>query len=431
MPGETISSLARTELDSGIRVLSEWVPGVRSVSLGVWIDTGSRDETDGEVGLTHFLEHLLFKGTGHLDARGIAEAFDNIGADINAATGKEHTSVYTRVLDRYLDEAVRVIMDMVQNSVMAPNEIDSERKVVLEEIAMHMDSPDELVHDHLALAMWGHHPIGHMVLGEPGVINSVDREALLEFHGGRYVGSRLVVSAAGAIDHDGLVDTISQETGGMVRGEPADRSGSLSGPLPGKNVFSKDTEQAHICLGSRGLERNHPDRFALAVMDNVLGGSMSSRLFQSIREEKGLAYSIYSYSGLFIGMGMVGVYCGTHPGQAQKVIGLIEEELASVEKAGFTEEEIARAKNHITGSLYISMEESGNRMNRIAKAEMVNGEQLTVEEMVDRVEGVTRADLDRVFAETWNGAGLSLAVVGPFSEDSLSLTGRFQPGGRN
>jgi predicted Zn-dependent peptidase len=419
-------TLRRSELPSGTRILTEQVPGVRSVSLGVWIDAGSRDEGDEEVGLTHFIEHMLFKGTPALDARGIAEAFDHIGADVNAMTGKEHTSVYTRVMSKYLKEAVSIILDMVQHSVFDPDEIDSERKVILEEIAMHMDSPDELVHDELALAMWGEHPIAHMVLGESDVINRADRDFLQAFQGRRYVGSRMVVSAAGDIDHDQLLDIVSVDAVDMDTGGPSDRSGSMENPLTGSRFYTKETEQAHICMGSGGLRRNHPDRFSLAVMDNMLGGSMSSRLFQSIREAKGLAYSIYSYNGLFIGMGMVGIYCGTHPSQAQQVIEMIEEELVKVRADGyFTEEEIIRAKNHIEGSLFISMEDSGNRMNRIAKTEMSGGEQLSVEEMVERVHGVTAEDIAHVFEETWGGTPLSLAIVGPFEDGSLSLAGDF------
>jgi len=422
MPEEGV---VKTELDSGIRVLTEVVPGVRSVSLGVWVDVGSRDESETEVGMSHFIEHLLFKGTPSLDAKGIAEAFDHMGADVNAVTGREHTSVYTRLLNQFLPDAVGVVMDMLRNSLFDHGEIDSERKVVLEEIAMHLDSPDEMVHDELAMAMWGDHSIAHTVLGEADVIKGVRKDRLLDFQKRTYVGSRLVVSAAGAVDHASLVEAVAAGTAGMVPGTPSDRSGALESPLSRKQVYYKETEQAHICLGAKGIPRNHPDRFALAVMDNILGGSMSSRLFQSVREAKGLAYAIYSYTGLFIGMGMVGIYCGTHPTQADRVIEVIEDELIRARDEGFTDEEMTRSKNHIEGSLFISMEDSGNRMNRIAKAEMAEGEHLAVEEMVERVHAVTRDDMDRVFSETWGVERPSLAVVGPFSEDSVSLSGRF------
>jgi predicted Zn-dependent peptidase len=416
--------LERTELGSGVRVLTERVPGARSVSLGIWIDTGSRDEVPGEHGLSHFVEHMLFKGTPRINAREIAEAFDHMGADINAATGREHTSIYSRMLEEHLEKALDITLDMARHSILDSGEMDSERQVVLEEINMHNDSPDEIVHDCLAFALWGDHPIGHSVLGEADSIMAVERDFLARFYQERYVASRMVLSAAGSVDHDGLCEMVTRLIDNVPRGDKAVREDSLPVPLTGKYVYRKDTEQAHIAFGSRGLPRRHPDRFALSIMDNILGGSMSSRLFQKIREQMGLVYSIYSFSGLFLGMGMVGVYCGTHPSQANKVIGLVEDELVRARDEGFDAEEIERAKNHIKGALVISNEDSGNRMNRIAKAEMSGGEHLTIDEMVERVESVTLEDLHRVFDETWGSVAASLAVVGPFEEDEVGLSGR-------
>ncbi|SRR5450759_306825 len=413
-----------TVLDTGVRVLSERLPEVRSISLGVWIDTGSRDEIPAQQGLSHFLEHMIFKGTPSLSASGIAEAFDHIGADINAATGREHTSIYSRVLEEYLPRAIEIIMDMAQHSLMDAGELDSERKVVLEEINMHNDSPDEHVHDYLAEALWGEHRIGHSVLGDENVIRTVDREYLLEFFSEHYVASRIVVAAGGAVDHERLCGLVSEHLNELPGGRQADRSDALSTPLSGKIVVKKDTEQAHITVGGQGLARRHPDRFALSIMDNILGGSMSSRLFQRVREQLGLVYSIYSYTGLFIGMGMVGIYAGTNPANAERVLGLIEEELAKAGGGGFTSDEMERAKNHIKGSLYISNEDSGNRMNRLAKAELSGGEHLSIEEMVSRVEAVTIEDIHRVYSETWGAVPLSLAVIGPFDDDALSLSGQ-------
>jgi predicted Zn-dependent peptidase len=420
----TGESLKRTELGSGLRVLSENMPGASSISLGVWVDTGSRDEDPNEHGLSHFMEHMLFKGTSQINARGIAEAFDFMGADINAATGREHTSIYSRFLKDYLPRAMEIIADMVRRSVLEPGEMDSERQVVLEEINMHNDSPDETVHDYLADVLWGNHPIGHSVLGDEEVINSVQREAMLGFYHERYVASRIVVSAAGAVDHQGLCDITNGLTEDIPGGLTAARDNAMPLPLTGKHVQQKDTEQAHIALGSRGLPRKHPDRFALSILDNILGGSMSSRLFQKIREQMGLVYSVYSFTGLFLGMGMVGIYCGTHPSQAGKVIELIEDELLLLRDNGVKEQELERAKNHIRGSLLISNEDSGNRMNRIAKAEMSGGEHLTIDEIAERVEKVTMEDLHRVFEETWGSVGASLAVVGPFETDDIGLSGR-------
>ncbi len=424
----TPSTFRRTELPSGIRVLSERLPEVRSISLGVWIDAGSRDEPQGEWGLSHFLEHMLFKGTPSLNALDIAKAFEQIGAEVNAATGREHTSIYSRVLEEHMPRALEIVTDMAQHPAMEHGELDSERKVILEEINMHNDSPDELVHDYLAEILWGEHPIGHSVLGDEEVIRTVAADRMSDFRRRRYVTCRVVVSASGAVDHDSLCGLVERHLNDLPRGKPAERV-SLETPLTGTRIVAKDTEQAHIVIGGKGLERHHPDRFALSVMDNILGGSMSSRLFQRVREQLGLAYSVYSYSALFLGMGMVGIYAGTQPGQAGRVIEIIEEELVRVRDRGFTTEELERAKNHLKGSLFIGNEDSGNRMNRLAKAELSGGEHLTVEEMAEKIENVSMEDIHRLFEETWGAVGLSLAVIGPFEMDDLSLSGRLCGGG--
>jgi predicted Zn-dependent peptidase len=420
----TEERLERTELPCGARVLSERVPSVASVSLGIWVDAGSREEDERESGLSHFMEHMLFKGTTRMDARAIAEAFDHMGADINAATGREHTSIYSRVISEHLAEVVDIAAQMARDPAIEKRELDSERTVVLEEINMHNDSPDELVHDFLAATLWPEHPVGRSVLGDAEIIRSVERDRLSDFYCSRYVGNRVVVAAAGAVEHQALCEMVEGNLEGVERGATADRSNSMEMPATGVYLHRKDTEQAHITFGGRGIARQHPDRFALSIMDNILGGSMSSRLFQAIREEKGLVYSIYSFSGLFIGMGMVGVYFGTHPSRAQEVIGLVEDEMTKVRDHGFTAEELDRAKNHLKGYLLISNEDSGTRMNRIAKAELGGGEHLSVDEIVARVEDVTLDDLARVFESTWGATGLSLAVVGPFDEGELALSGR-------
>lgn len=416
--------LKKTELDSKVRVLTERVPGVRSVSLGIWVNNGSRDESKRQYGLSHFLEHMLFKGTSRIRARGIAEAFDNMGADINAFTGREGTAVHTRALDEFIPRAMEILGDMIQHPLLDSDDLDSERQVVLEEINMHADSPDEMVHDFLDEVLWGDHTIGHSVLGDVDVIKEVEPGSMSDFHRERYVGSRIVVAAAGAVDHQMICELVLGHIHGLDRGEPMVRDKSVSVSSAGRKITWKETEQAHIAIGSRGLSRTHPDRFTLAVMDSIIGGSMSSRLFQRIREERGLAYSIYSYSGLFLGMGMVGIYCGTQPKQAQDVIRLIEDELVKVRDNGFTGEELERAGKHIRGSLTISMEYSGSRMNRMGRIELADGEHLTVDQTIERIKAVTLDDLHRVFQETWGAAGASLAVVGPFADDELRLSGR-------
>jgi predicted Zn-dependent peptidase len=330
-------------------------------------------------------------------------------------------------MDSYLPEAVELLLDMMRNSILAEVEIDSERNVVLEEINMHNDSPDELVHDVLIEAMWDGHRLGHMVLGDAAVIKSVDRSSLIGYLEGSYVTSRLVAAAAGAVEHSAFVDMIERGTSGMPSGAEPDRGAGMAARGT-RLITRKDTEQAHITIGTDGLQKNHPDRFALAIVDNILGGSMSSRLFQKIREERGLVYSIYSYSSLFMGMGMVGIYAGTHPSQAPVVLDLIDKELRAVGEKGFRPEEVERACNHIRGSLYISNEDSASRMSRIAKAEISGGEQLSIDEIAERVQAVTLEDLQRVFRETWGSGSLSLAVIGPFDENDLQFPSTLEAG---
>jgi len=414
----TDSGLERTILPCGIRILSEKMSEARSVSLGVWIDTGSRDEKEEESGFTHFLEHMVFKGTPKMNAREIAWAFDQMGAEANAITGREHTSFFVRVIRDHLEEALEIIFDMIKNPLFLEKDIEPEKQVVLEEIAMHLDSPDELVHDYLAEAIWGKHPLARNILGDAEIIKQANRQKLIEFHVKNYIASRIVVAAAGAIDHEFLCELVEEKASGMNNGKPADRS-DIPEFQPGDIIVKKETEQAHIAIGCIGLPRGHTDRFSLAVLDNLLGGSMSSRLWQKIREESGLAYSIYSYTSMLIGTGMVGIYCGTHPSQVKKVIELIEDELSNIGKNGFTEEEINRAKNHIKGSLSISMEDSSNRMNRIAKAELSGGEHLCLDVVLEKIKAVTLEDLARVFSLTWDNGTHALAVIGPIEKQSI------------
>lgn len=415
-------NLRKSTVSDGIRVLTERIRSVRSVSLGIWINAGARDERRNDRGLTHFTEHLIFKGTKTMTARQIAEAFDRLGADVNAATGKEYTSLYTRVLDEQLPTALKIMLDMIENPVFDARDIDCERGVILEEISMHNDSPDEIVHDFLSRAMWGDHPLANEVLGEQNIIRNVSRRKLLTFKRSAYVGSRIVISAAGAVDHEDLVRMVVENLDSLGSGRPPDRSKAPPPSGPGKIVVGKEIEQAHICIGSTGIPKNDDDRFALAVMDNIIGGSMSSRLFQKIREENGLAYSIYSFTGMFVGAGMVGIYCGTHPARTAEVIEMIERELLRIRVDGFLEDELQRAKNHIIGNHYVSMEDSGNRMSRMAKAELCGGKHLSTDEVASRVRRVSMSDLKRIFERTWGAGPLSIAVVGPVDDKDIGLS---------
>ena len=411
----------RTTLDSGLTVVSESMSEVRSVSVGFWFDVGSRDEPDAIAGTSHFLEHLLFKGTPTRTAKNIADSFDAVGGDVNAFTGKEYTCYYARVLDEDLSMALDVLSDMVTNSVVDATELESERKVILEEIAMHEDAPDELVHDLFYRSMWDGHPLGRPVLGYNKTIGSVKRDEVVEYWRDRYSPSNLVVAAAGNIDHDELVEGVSRRVE-MSGGRKTLRGGSKPESSPGVNVYRRPTEQAHIVTGVEGLHRSHDDRHALTVLDTVLGGGMSSRLFQEIREKRGLAYSVFSYRSLFADTGLFSIYAGTTPQNAHTVMDLVREEVAAITSDGITDAEFERAKGHVRGSLVLSAEDPGSRMSRLGKQQLTTGEILSIDELIARYDAIDITDVTRVANKVLGKGTFQTTVVGPFDEDAFDQT---------
>ncbi|HYP24168.1 MAG TPA: pitrilysin family protein [Actinomycetota bacterium] len=413
-----MTKFARTELDSGITVVTESMTEVRSISVGFWFDVGARDEPDELAGTSHFLEHLLVKGPGSRSARQIAESFDAVGGDVNAFTGKEYTCYYARVLDDDLPMAVDVLSDMILNSVIDPTELESERNVILEEIAMHADAPDELVHDLFFRSMWDGHPLGRPVLGYNETIGRVARDQVAGYWRDRYGPCNLVVAAAGRVDHDDLVrrvDSIFSPAGGIK----TSRTGEAPAARSGVNVFKRPTEQAHIMIGTEALRRGHPDRHALTLLDSVLGSGMSSRLFQEVREKRGLAYSVYSYRSMFADTGTFSVYAGTLPQNAETVMEIVSNEIESVVRAGITDAELARAKGNVKGSLVLSSEDPGSRMNRLGRQQVTTGEILSIDELIARFEVLTMDDVRRVARDVLEDARFSITVVGPFEEDAF------------
>ena len=418
--------IERTEFSSGLRVVTERMPGVRSVSLGFWVLAGSRDEPPAISGSSHFLEHLLFKGTRTRSARDIAENFDAVGGDVNAFTSKEYTCYYARVLDRDLEMAVEHLADMLQHSVLRSADLDAERQVILEEINMHEDSPEEVVHDLFTEALWPNHPLGRPVLGTADTIRAATRAKVHRFYRRHYVPGRLVVAAAGNLHHEDLLGMLRSrmDTGRIVgTGDPhgwnlrASETAPVSSARP--LVKRRKTEQAHICLGTNGLARSDPDRFPFLVVNGALGTGMSSRLFQEIREKRGLVYSVYSYHSQYTEAGLFSCYAGTTPARAQEVIGLLRRELEDVAGGGLTAEEFSRAKGHVKGSMVLSLEDPGGRMSRIGKSEIGNGEILTVSQSLKRVEGVTLDDAQRV-ANRILSQPMTLTVLGPFAKRDLA-----------
>jgi len=409
-----------SELPSGVRVVTEAVPSVRSVALGLWTRTGSRDEGPGQEGLSHFLEHLLFKGTERYSAIEISERFDGMGAAANAATSKESTHIHARFLDEHTEDA----FDLMAEMMLAPTfpDIDSERDVVLEEIAMYEDEPSDRVHDFLAEAVYGTHPLGRRVLGEADVIASIPIPKIAEYHDGRYVAGNLVVAAAGHVEHGEIValaERLVQPEAGTVAAvngdEPADERRL--------RFHSKDTEQFHICFGAPGIARADDRRFTLAVVDSAFGGSVSSRLFREVREKRGLAYSVGSYSEQYLDRGTVAMYVGTREDNVAEACEIIGRELASLRDEGIRGEELERAKEHVKGRMVLSMESSAARMSRIARSILFSTPLLSIDELLARVDAVTEDDVAGFAAEFYDPARFSAACIGRDEDCFRTATG--------
>jgi predicted Zn-dependent peptidase len=416
------AEIRRSEHGSGMRLVTERMPWVRSVTLGVWVTAGSRDEPPQIAGASHFLEHLLFKGTKTRTARDIAETFDAVGGDLNAFTAKEHTAFYARVLDRDLPMAVEHLCDMLQHSAIRASDLDAERTVILEEINMHEDAPDELVHDLFMERLWPGDPLGRPVLGTVETVQAMSREQVRRFWKRHYVPGNFVVSAAGNLDHDQLEELVTSfmdtDTPAPGRGTVVRSHGQPPAPVAGTHVRRRDTEQSHICLGTAGLSRSDPRRFAYGVVNDAIGGGMSSRLFQEIREKRGLVYSVFSYHSMFAHTGAFVVYAGTAPSRAQEVTELIVRELEQVAEKGLTDDELERAKSHMRGSLVLSVEDTSARMNRLGKSEIAHGEVITLDELLERIDAVTAEDAREVAEEVLTRPR-SLTVIGPFDDGAF------------
>jgi predicted Zn-dependent peptidase len=397
-----------TELGSGVRVVTEEVPSVRSVALGLWVRTGSRNETPAQAGVSHFLEHLLFKGTPRFSAIEISERFDGLGASVNAATGKETTHLHARFLDEHTDEVFDLLAEMLLDPTYP--EIDSERQVVLEEIAMYEDEPQDRVHDVLAEAVFGEHPLGRRVLGEAEVIASIPIPDIDAYHQTRYAGPEIVVGAAGHLDHGrvvALAEKLVKPTG--AGGDQPDM------PLDGgaRLCFrQKETEQYHICFGAPGLRRDDERRYALAILDSIFGGSTSSRLFREVREKRGLAYSVGSYNEQFTDQGLVATYVGTREDNVEEACSIIGAELAQLRSEPVSEEELRRAKESVKGRLVLSSESTAARMTRISRATLFGLPIESLDAMLAKVEAVEVGQLTALAAELYGEDRLSAACVG-------------------
>jgi len=416
-------TVRRTELPGGLRVITERMSTVRSVAIGIWVGVGSRDESPLTGGCSHYLEHLLFKGTPTRDALTISAAIEAVGGDLNAFTDKEYTCYHARVLDRDLPLAVDVLCDMVTNSLVTADDVEAERGVILEEIAMHEDDPGDVVHDVFSAALLGESVLGRPVLGTTDTIEALSRSTIDDYYRSRYTPPAMVVAMAGNLDHDVALELVRTAFEGRLGGSahPAPpRAGDYDFPPSGGVVVrSRPTEQANVVMGTVGMSRTDPRRYALGLLSSTLGGGMSSRLFQEIRERRGLAYSVYSFTSHFADAGLFGVYAGCAPRRVDEVLSICRDQLAAVAAEGITAEELERAKGLSHGSLLLNLEDSGSRMSRLGRHELVYAEPLPVAEVLRQIDAVTLDDVRAVAADIAERP-LALGVIGPFDDHDFA-----------
>jgi predicted Zn-dependent peptidase len=404
-----------TTLPSGLRIVTERMPSVRSAALGFFVGTGSRGETQEEAGLSHFLEHMLFRGTARYASAEIDQLFDAMGAELNAGTDKESTTVYARMLDQHLPEAFDVMADMVWRPAF--NDVDPEREVVLEEIAMYEDDPQDTVFDVLGTAVFGEHPLGRAIIGRAPVIRDTPVDRIAAFHAARYVPGSVVVAAAGSVDHDGVVALAERTLDGLRAGAEAPRPEAAPSEPPASLRFArKDTEQVHVCLGAVGIPRGDDRRFAVRVLDAIFGGLSSSRLFQAVREERGLAYSVYSFAGQFADTGQIGLYVGTRPDNLSEAMKVVGAELERLREEPATEEELHRARENVKARVVLALESSTARMNRLGGSVLYGLPLLDLDEITAKIDAVEMADLRELVGELWGPERLSAAGIGPDEE---------------
>ena len=406
-----------TTLPSGLRVVTEVMPDVRSAAVGFWIGIGSRDERDPVAGASHFLEHLLFKGTKRRSALEISSVIDAVGGDMNAFTSKEYTCFYVRCLDRDLPLAVDVLGDMMTNSLVRSADVDAERDVVLEEIHMHVDTPDDLVHSVFADAYFAGHPLGREVLGDEQTITAMTRDQVNRYYRRHYVPSNVTVAVAGNVVHRDVVEQVRNAVGDWdgPAGRTIKRTTPSITPVPAAVLRARPTEQTHLVFGGAGMARNDDRRWAAGVLNQALGGGMASRLFQEVRERRGLVYSVYSYNGMYADTGTFAVYAGTTPRKADEVLAVTRAELDRALASGLTDEELERAKGHLAGSTILALEDSGSRMSRLGKAFTTDVPLLTLDETLRAVEAVTADDV-REAAQLLLSGPWTLAMVGPVGD---------------
>ncbi len=406
----------KTTLNNGVRVITEAIPHVRSASVGVWVAAGSTWETPENMGVSHFIEHLLFKGTARRTARQIAREIDGRGGNLNAFTSKEHTCYYAKVLDEHLPIAIELLADMLQNSLFDPAEIAKEKGVVIEEIKMYEDVPDDVVHDLFATSLWSGHALGRPIVGTAESVQGFTRDDILQYLASHYTGGNIVVAAAGNLQHEQVVDLVAREFTAIRPSPEAARHWPPAPKAPSGPVAmlrEKDTEQAHLVVGVSGIPQDHEQIYALHLLNTVLGGSASSRLFQEIREERGLAYSVYSYQTSHRDAGNFAVYAGVSPGAFEQVLELVLQGLRKAGEEGLTLDELQEAKEQLKGNLMLGMESTSGRMNRLGRGELTYGRVLSQDEVIARIDRVTPDEVHTLARRLLLNQPYMLSAVGP------------------
>ena len=408
--------VVREVLDTGLRLITEAMPQVRSVTIGVWLTRGSRHESDAQGGIAHFVEHMLFKGTDTRSAEDIAQAIDSIGGQLDAFTAKEYAGYYIKVLDEHLPLAVDLLSDIIMRPAFVDEEVGREKKVILEEIKMVEDTPDDLVHELFTQHFWEGHPLGRPILGSKETVESFTGASLREYFHGAYVAPNMIISAAGNLEHgrvreliDGAFGTLGRTSAALAQRPPA--------VTPSVLVRTKELEQSHICLGTNSYQQNHDDRYVSYILNSVLGGSMSSRLFQNVREKRGLAYSVFSGMSAYRDAGNLTIYAGCAADAVEEVIDLSVEELRVLKRTPVPDDELKRAKDHLKGSLMLSLENTASRMSHLARQEIYFDRHFTLDETLAGVQRVTSADIQRVAADLLSNGSLAVTVLGPKAPD--------------
>ncbi|MGA7355047.1 MAG: pitrilysin family protein [Candidatus Cybelea sp.] len=409
----------KTMLPNGLRVVTEAMPAVRSATVGIWADVGSSVESRERRGISHLVEHMLFKGTTRRTARQIAETMDSVGGNLNAFTDKETTCYYAKVIDRHVPLALDVLADMFLHSAFDPVELGKEQKVILEEIKMYDDSPDELIHDIFLQTMWSGSSLGEPTIGFAESVMGVTPEDLRAHMRAHYAPNAVIVAAAGNVEHDRFVELVAEEFGGF-QGACVLPKAERPATTPATNVRFKESEQAYVVMGTRGIDIRDDRRYALSLLDTVLGGGMSSRLFQEIREQRGLVYSVYSFQAAYRAAGLFGVYAGTSPENVQACVDVIVEQFARARNTPIERDEFRLAKEHIKGNLTLSLEASSSRMIRLGRNEFALGRHVSAEEIEQRIDAVTPDEVQQLARELLAEENLGLCIIGPVHESDIA-----------